>query len=631
MSAKWPLVSLGELLRLERRPVVLDDEKEYREIGIYCFGKGIFHKRPRTGFEVGNKDLFALKKDDLILQITFAWEGAVAVVSEAEEGMYGSTRYPTFRVDQDRCLPKFLQLYFRTRAGVDQLVKISPGSAGRNRVLSLKRIPEVMIPLPPLEVQQRLVARIQAVAALVAEAQALRKEAVEEAEGLMTAVRRKLYQLPLQGGYVAFGELMRSIENGWSPACESRPAGTNEWGVLKLGAVSFGTFNPNENKTLPPSLSPKLNYEIREGDFLMSRANTAELVGACAIVPHVRPRLMLCDKIFRIALNDRSLFHARWVEHALKSPLLREQISKAATGTSPTMKNISKEKILGLRLPQHDSIAQRRIVHELDALQVQVDALKALQAETQAELDGMMAAVLNEAFNGRLAERAYEQPKGVVLDLPLAAEPAAPYGTPRTLGWIDQVTFNAWMVHVANKDKTFGRTKAEKVEHLIESVLGNDHGRNAVRKAAGPIDWDRRLEIEEKMTSEKWAWVEAKELKDGGTMYLYHTGPEVAYAVRHVEQLLGAGLHEAERIVKIMRPLNTEACEVRATLYAAWNDLIRAKKPHADADIIKDAYAWHPKKREIPEAKWLAGLKWLRDNELVPTGKARTVKAVKPH
>ena len=112
MSKPWPIVSLGELLRLERRRVNVEPEKLYQEIGIYCFGRGIFHKTPRTGFEVGEKDLFLMKQGDFILQVTFAWEGAIAIVSAAEDGMYGSTRYPTFQVDESRCVPQFLLNYF---------------------------------------------------------------------------------------------------------------------------------------------------------------------------------------------------------------------------------------------------------------------------------------------------------------------------------------------------------------------------------------------------------------------------------------------------------------------------------------------------------------------------------------
>ena len=75
------------------KPWLRHPDKLYQEIGIYCFGRGILHKAPRPGFEIGNKDLFLMKEGDFILQVTFAWEGAVAIVSAAEAGMYGSTRY----------------------------------------------------------------------------------------------------------------------------------------------------------------------------------------------------------------------------------------------------------------------------------------------------------------------------------------------------------------------------------------------------------------------------------------------------------------------------------------------------------------------------------------------------------
>src|SRR4030095_5747533 len=136
----WTPTSLGEIIQLERRPIKLIPDQEYAEIGIYSYGRGIFHKRPRTGFEVGDKDLFLIKKDDFIFQITFAWEGAVGLASELEDGMYGSVRFPTYRVNEEICYPKFLLNYFKTYDGRNQLINISPGSAGRNRVLSMKRL-----------------------------------------------------------------------------------------------------------------------------------------------------------------------------------------------------------------------------------------------------------------------------------------------------------------------------------------------------------------------------------------------------------------------------------------------------------------------------------------------------------
>jgi restriction endonuclease S subunit len=186
-------VSLGELLTLERRPVQITAEKEYAEIGIYCFGRGIFHKTPRTGLEVGDKNLYLIKEGDFILQVTFAWEGAVALASSRDEGMYGSTRFPTFRVDETQCHPSYLLNYLKTQEGIIQLGNISPGSAGRNRVLSLKRLPEVSVPLPSLKEQRRVVARIEELSFKIGEAKALRLESFREAEAFFINTSRKLF------------------------------------------------------------------------------------------------------------------------------------------------------------------------------------------------------------------------------------------------------------------------------------------------------------------------------------------------------------------------------------------------------------------------------------------------------
>ncbi|MCX5905249.1 MAG: restriction endonuclease subunit S, partial [Proteobacteria bacterium] len=174
MNTNWPIVSLGELIALERRPVDVIPDQQYPEIGIYCFGRGIFHKPPRSGLDVGEKKLYKLREGDLILQITFAWEGAIALCSKAEDGMYGSTRYPTFRVNEERCFAPYLSRYLGTREGLEQINKICPGSAGRNRVLSIKRIPEIKVPLPTLSEQQRIVARIEELSAKIEEARGLR-------------------------------------------------------------------------------------------------------------------------------------------------------------------------------------------------------------------------------------------------------------------------------------------------------------------------------------------------------------------------------------------------------------------------------------------------------------------------
>jgi type I restriction enzyme S subunit len=146
-------------------------------------------------------------------------------------------------------------------------------------------------------------------------------------------------------------DVVADLENGWSPQCESRPAREGEWAVLKLGAVSFGTFDARQNKALPMRLKPRPELEIRAGEVLISRANITRLVGACAHVQETPPHLMLCDKIFRAVFFDDSPIHGDFLAEVLKTPGVRKQIESRVTGTSPTMKNISKPALLDLEFP----------------------------------------------------------------------------------------------------------------------------------------------------------------------------------------------------------------------------------------------------------------------------------------
>jgi type I restriction enzyme, S subunit len=398
----WPKVSLGELLRLERRPVQVEPDKLYQEIGIYCFGRGIFHKTPRTGFEVGGKDLFLMKEGDFILQVTFAWEGAVAIVSAAEDGMYGSTRYPTFRVDEQRCAPQFLLNYFKTEEGVQELVKICPGSAGRNRVLSIKRIPEVLVPLPPLAEQRRVVARIEQLAAQIHEARTLRQQAAEEAEAIYPQQLGET-MTPHGAGWKreTVADVIKSMDAGWSPQCDDLPAQNDEWGVLKTTAVQWCDFQPEHNKALPQTLVPVAALTVKQGDVLVTRAGPRKRVAVVAAVRRDEPRLTISDKLIRLR-TDRMKIDPRFLELSLASPFSQEHLVQRKTGLADAQVNISQAILKATPVAYPPLPEQRRIVAELDALQAEVDALKRLQAETAAELDALLPAILDRAFKGEL-------------------------------------------------------------------------------------------------------------------------------------------------------------------------------------------------------------------------------------
>jgi type I restriction enzyme S subunit len=132
----------------------------------------------------------------------------------------------------------------------------------------------------------------------------------------------------------------KRIEQGWSPQADQRIADEEEWAVMKVGAVLRGRFRIEEHKALPPGLEPERRFELREGDLLLTRGNTPELVADACIVPRVRPRLLLSDLHYRVTI-DESKLTKRFTCYWLLSRAGRDQIEADAHGTSNSMVKVS--------------------------------------------------------------------------------------------------------------------------------------------------------------------------------------------------------------------------------------------------------------------------------------------------
>lgn len=396
MKSAWPNVSLGDLLRLERRPVEVRPDGLYQEIGIYCFGRGIFHKTPRSGFEVGEKNLYLLKEGDFILQVTFAWEGAIAVVSSHEDGMYGSTRYPTFRVDETRCLPEFLLYYFKTESGLQQLVRICPGSAGRNRVLSIRRIPEVMVPLPPIAVQRQVIAKIEAVSEAIREANILRQESLQASKQLW----------------------MRVANNVFTAAERTYPCRRLGDCVAVRGGGTPSKANPLYWSGSIPWVTPK-DMKAREildaRNHISSEAvenSPAKLLEAGAVLVVVRGMILVHtvpSAVLRVhaAINQdmKALFPKCDITAEYLCAFLwahNERIVSLVEKSTHDTRKLETAVLMGLQIPIPPPIEQERIVTYLTQFEKKVNALRMAQATTDAEIDSLMPSILNKTFRGDL-------------------------------------------------------------------------------------------------------------------------------------------------------------------------------------------------------------------------------------
>ena len=183
---RWTLWKVRRLIRRVRRPVVVRRETEYREIGIRSWGKGIFHKDPVRGAMLGEKSVFRIEPGDFVLNIVFAWEGAVSVVSENETGMIASHRFPTFRPSPDVDLD-YLLMVFQSEQGRRLMELNSPGAAGRNKTLRVDQFLDEEVPLPTVDSQKAIVAAVRDEERRLADSAAKSRQAVQHLKEFRTA------------------------------------------------------------------------------------------------------------------------------------------------------------------------------------------------------------------------------------------------------------------------------------------------------------------------------------------------------------------------------------------------------------------------------------------------------------
>lgn len=168
LNADAPRRPMAEVAPTVRRPVEIDVSKRYREVGARSFGKGLFVKPDFDGAEATWQKPVWIRSGDLVLSNIKAWEGAIAVADDSHDGCIASHRYITCIPDPSQVTAGFLAYYLLSDEGLEQVGLASPGTADRNRTLSLGNLGGIKVPVPVLADQQtfgRLQAEVKALKA----------------------------------------------------------------------------------------------------------------------------------------------------------------------------------------------------------------------------------------------------------------------------------------------------------------------------------------------------------------------------------------------------------------------------------------------------------------------------------
>lgn len=396
-----------------------------------------------------NKEKYRLQQGDLVFARTGATVGkSFLITGSIPESVFASYLIRVrLRADIE---PKYVSYFFRSN---DYWRQISESQAGIGQPnVNGKKLAQIQIPLAPLDQQKRIVAEIEkqfsrldeAVANLKrvkanlkrykaavlkaavegrlveTEAERARREcrSYETGDQLLQRIletRRSQWQgkgkykepaapdttdlIELSEGWVwaNCGAVLSGIEAGASFKCVERPPAEDETGVLKVSAVTWGTFNEWESKTCSDPDRIEEDYLVRQGDFLFSRANTIDLVGACVIVHKISKRLMLSDKTLRFKIA--SSVSEQWLLICLRTKFGRGEIERLATGNQESMRNIGQDRIRQIRIPLPPIAEQHRIVAEVDR---RLSLLRVTEAQVNANLqraERLRQSILSKVFS----------------------------------------------------------------------------------------------------------------------------------------------------------------------------------------------------------------------------------------
>ncbi|MBU1627131.1 restriction endonuclease subunit S, partial [bacterium] len=358
----------------------------------------------KIGFDAGKIELrqvgktrtkmILIRPGDLVLSGINVAKGAIAICEE-KIPISATIHYSSYKPRPEKVDILFLWYFLRSEAFRNILKDNMPG--GIKTELKPKCFLPIRVPLPPLEQQQRIVTKIEKLTAKIEETKELKREMVEKTQLFFMSTLNRISKIYKEMGEMSL-ILKEKPRNGYSAKCDNLESGIS---VLTLTAIRDFTYKPECKKT-SETLNPLLHYWLSEGDFLISRSNTLELVGHAAIYSGTPSPCIYPDLMMKLIINE-SRVDKKFVLYWLQTPLVRKFIMSRAKGTSATMKKISQKTVMKIPFPLRISLEeQRRIVDYLDKLQFRIDELRKYQTETQEQIEALSQSILAKAFRGEL-------------------------------------------------------------------------------------------------------------------------------------------------------------------------------------------------------------------------------------
>jgi type I restriction enzyme, S subunit len=381
-------VRVGDVVKLERRVVEIDPLEAYSLIGVYSFGKGIFHREPQLGSDLGDYRFFAIEPGDLVLSNIQAWEGAIAYATDRDRGCIGTHRFLTYvpadgEVDMD-----YLHYYFLSESGHALIQQAAPGSVTRNRTLAIDRFENLEIPLPDLAEQRRIVARLRAVLTEVRSG----GELLDHSERLSSA-------LPVAAAHRQDISASERRARGWELTALRNVMRLELDEVVvdpaalypNVGILSFGRGLFEKEPIDGAVTSAKKLFRIRANQFIYSRLFAFE--GAYAVVDERFDGYYVSSEFPSFAV-DLARVDPTFLRAYFRSPTVWRDLAGRSKGLGVRRQRVQPEAILDYEVWLPGLEEQGHVARTAALARASDEA----RSRVRARLDALGAAALNQTF-----------------------------------------------------------------------------------------------------------------------------------------------------------------------------------------------------------------------------------------
>jgi len=326
--------------------------------------------------------------------------------------------------------------------------------------------------------------------------------------------------------------------------------------------------------------------QVKKGDLILSNS-----------MSFGRPYILDIDGCIHdgwLVIQDyQEAYDMQFLYYILCSDAIMNQYVSMAAGSS--VQNLNKEKVANVLLYVPTSLQeQSAIASVLSSMDEEISALEAKRKKYTAIKQGMMQQLLTGKI--RLIENV-----------------AKPNITSANV-YFRRSVLAAEISDRLCDEPTFGHVKMEKILFLTERLCHINIGSHYHRDAAGPYDNRALRSIDSQLKKQKWFEVRRTE-KGNRYVPMQNRGKHKTY----FDKYFSAVLPTFEKIIDTFKTQNTERCEIVATIYSAWEDLLHSNKPFTDADIVNEVLNnWHESKKRISKERWLNAIQWMRENGFAP-------------